>query len=76
MCWGKNTRTIYALDKDDQALITFEEVLLCARNRDLKPSLRSKYVLLMKGMCGAICSNLQHMYMYSIPTAVTSGQCM
>ena len=50
MCWGNNGTTIYALDKDDQKLITFEETLLCAKNADLKPSLRSKYVRLMIGI--------------------------
>ena len=49
MCWGNNGTTIYALDKDDQALITFEETLVCASNPDLAPSLRSKYVKLMIG---------------------------
>ena len=49
MCWGNNGTTIYALDKDDQKLMTFEETLLCAKNTDLKPSIRSKYVRLMIG---------------------------
>ena len=49
MCWGNNGTTIYALDKDDQALITFEETLVCASNPELKLSLRSKFVQLMTG---------------------------
>ena len=49
MCWGNNGTTIHALDIEDQAFITFEETLICARNPNLKPSLRSKYVKLMIG---------------------------
>ena len=46
MCWGNNAKVIHALGKE---LITFEETLLCAKNSDLQPSLRSKYVKLMMG---------------------------
>ena len=49
ICWGNNGKTIYALDKDDQALITFEQTRLCAQNSALPPSLKSKYVKLMIG---------------------------
>ena len=30
--------------------MTFEQTLLCARNLSLRPSMRSKYIRLMKGM--------------------------
>jgi hypothetical protein len=46
MCWGNNARIIRTLGEE---LITFEEILLCARNTALHPSLRSRYVKLMMG---------------------------
>ena len=49
MCWGNNAKSIRALGKDPQELITFEETLLCAKNSALHPSLRSRYVKLMMG---------------------------
>ena len=46
---GNNTRAIAALEEGDLGYMTFEKALQCAKDKDLDPSLRSKFVELIKG---------------------------
>jgi len=54
---GNNPRTIAALDEGDLNYMTFEKALHCTRDKDLDPSLRSKFVELIKGQYTARLEN-------------------
>ena len=49
---GNNAQAITALDRGDLDYITFQKALQCAKDKDLHPCLRSKYVELIKGQYG------------------------
>ena len=49
---GNNAQAITALDRGDLDYITFQKALQCAKDKGLQPSLRSKYVELIKGQYG------------------------
>jgi len=46
---GNNARAIAALDEGDLNYMTFEKALHCTRDKNIAPSLRSKFVELIKG---------------------------
>ena len=54
---GNNARTIAALDKGNLNCMTFKKALHCTRDKDLDPSLRSKFVELIKGQYTARLEN-------------------
>ena len=49
---GNNAQAITALDRGHLDYITFQKALQCAKDKGLQPSLRSKYVELIKGQYG------------------------
>ena len=49
---GNNARAIKTLDSESHGYVTFQKALQCAKDKDLHPSFRSKYVELIKGQAG------------------------
>ena len=76
MCWGNNAKIIHALDRDDQAFITFEEILLCSKSASLKPSLRSKYVKLMIGIATLYYPSLSPLPFLSLSLSFSLSLCI